>query len=160
MLPSSKPCNQTLGIFPPSPLGTKIIGTDQLEWLLQITCASRSLFSSLLTQSQRFIAMGYGLCETSSELHVSICISVRWVVPILVSSCANCDLNVFSNWLSDFLTPPRKVSKRGVKVSSWTCSYNIFCVVRHLIEICCIWSMDCSIWPVLFPLLNVTCLFV
>ena len=33
------------------PLGTTMIGADQLAWLLQITCASRSLFHSLPSYS-------------------------------------------------------------------------------------------------------------
>ena len=70
--------------------------------------------------------MGYGLCETGSEPPISFCILVRSVVPLLVSSCANCDLNVSSNWLSDFLTSPREYVIRDREclfstlfISSW-----------------------------------------
>ena len=89
---------------------------------------------------------------------LSICILVRWVSPILVSSCANCDLNVSSSWLSDFLISFGTVCQGGVKVLGWTCSSNILCVVRLLMAVCGIWSMDSSIWPIHCPLLNVTCL--
>ena len=86
---------------------------------------------------------GYGLCKT-------ICIFMRWVVLILVSCWANYNLNVSNNWLSDFLTSPGRVCKGGMKVSGCI----IFCVIRLLIEVCSIWSMDSSIWPMHCPLLN------
>ena len=143
----------------PLPLGTMMIKTDQLEWLLHITGTSRSLFISFFTQSQCFMVMGYGLCETGSESPVSICILFRCIVPILVSSCTNCNLNVSNNWLKDFLTLPRWVFKGGVKASGLTCSSIIFCVVILFTGVCGIWSMGGSIWPMHCPLLNVTCLF-
>ena len=103
--------------------------------------------------------MRYGFFETGSVLPMSICILVRWVVPIFVSSCANCDLNVSSIWLSvSSHLWVGYVCKRVVKESGWTCSSIIFCMVRLLIVVCNRWSMDGSVRPMHCPLLNVTCL--
>ena len=87
---------------------------------IQIMCTLRScLFHSLSSCSA-----SWWWCMASlrhvHELPVLICILVRCVMPILLSPCSNCDLNVSNNWFSDFLTLPRRVCKGGVKVSGWT----------------------------------------
>ena len=143
--------------FPPSPLGHYNdrcwpTGVDAV-----ITHALRSLFILLLTHSQCFTAMGHGLCETGSESPGSICILVRWVIPILISSCANCYLNVSSSWLSYFLTSFGRVYKGGVKESGLIFSSTIFFMLRLFIAVCGIWSMDGSIWSMHCSLLNMTC---
>ena len=48
------------------------------------------------------MGIGYGFCETGSEVPVSICILVKCIVPILVWSHTNWDLNVSNNLSGDF----------------------------------------------------------
>ena len=63
-----------------------MMGAAQLDWLPYITFAIRSLLISSFTQLKCFIAMGYGFCETGSDVLVSIVILVSGVVPMVVSS--------------------------------------------------------------------------
>ena len=75
--------------FPPSPMGTAMMGADQLDQLPYIIFAGRSLSISFLTHWQHFIKNRYGFCDTGSEVPVSIVISVTGVIPMEASSCVN-----------------------------------------------------------------------
>ena len=124
-----------------------------LNYLHIVECVYLIIYPGILLHGNGVWPLWDKVWVVCVKLHFVTC-----VVPILVSSCVNCDLNVF-NWFSDFLTLCRRVCKGGVKVSGWACSSIIFCVVRLLIEVCGIWSMGGSIWPMHCPLLNVTCLY-
>ena len=63
-----------------------MMGADQCDQLPCITFTIRSLFMTSLIHLQCFIAIGYGFCYTGSEVPISIVISVRGVVPVVVSS--------------------------------------------------------------------------
>ena len=60
------------------------------------------------------MAIGYDLCGTDSEVPVSICILAKCVVPILVSSHTNWDLNVSNNLLSDCFISWERLCKQGL----------------------------------------------
>ena len=153
-----KACNQSLGISTIS-LWHYNNRCWPLEWLLWITCASRSLFISFYAV---IVLHGNGVWLLWDRFWVA-CVNLHvWdeFVPILVSSCANCNLmSPAVDWVI-FSHHPGEVCKGGVKVSGWMCSFIHLCVVRLLIEVWSIWSMGGSIWPMYCPLLNVTCLLV
>ena len=76
--------------FPPSPLGTTIVGNDQLDLLLWMTFAVSNFSISSFTHWWFFIAIGYGLCDMGSESLVLMVISTNGVVLMDVSSLGNC----------------------------------------------------------------------
>ena len=83
---------------------------------MHMTFASKSLLILFFTQLQCLMAIGYGLCEIGSEIPVSISILVKHVIPILVSSCTNWDLNVSNNLSSDCFISWERLCKGGLKV--------------------------------------------
>ena len=99
--------------------------------------------------------MGYGLFETSSESPVLICIFIRCVVPILVSSHTNCNSNVSNNWFSDFLTLPRRVWGRcesgwlNVFIYHLLCDETVDRNLQHMVNGCFLWYLvtyNESVW--------------
>ena len=66
------------------------MGADQLDLLLWMTFTVSSFSISSFTHCQFFISIGYGFCDTGSELPVAMVISVNDVVLMDVSSLANC----------------------------------------------------------------------
>ena len=150
--------------FPPSPYGTTMMGADQLDWLPCITFAIRSSFILSLTHWLFFIAIGYGFCDTGSEVPVSIVISVRGVVPIEVSSCINWESYSFNNVVSLVSTCCFNLWWGGLKVSSSSFSNVIlWVVILWTVGVSVVWgisSMVGSRWPTYSPLLKAMCLLV
>ena len=60
--------------------------------------------------------MGYGFWETGSEVLVSIVMLIKGVVPIVVSSLANCDLYPCTNNLRLSCTAVESSCHGGLKV--------------------------------------------
>ena len=102
------------GAFSTITLGTMVIGAGQLEWLLYMTFASKSLLISFFTQSvlhgNRVMPLWDRLRGTCVNLHFSKC-----VLLILVSSCENWDLNVSNNLSSDCFISLKRLCKGGWK---------------------------------------------
>ena len=142
----SEPCNHLLDIFCHHPW--------VLEWWMltnwngyckslvhQGVCLSHSLPS-------HSVSCWWGMVSLRQVL--SFLCQFAFMLDVLCQylfhpACTNCYLNVSNNSFSDFLTFPGRICKGGVKVSGWTFSSTIFCVVRLLIDVCGIWSMDGSI---------------
>ena len=128
-------------------------------------CNQELVFLSL-THLQCFIVIGYGFWDTGAEVPLSIFISVRGVVPMVVSSWANWESYSFSispSFVSIFYF---SLWCGGLKVSGLTFSAIILsramlCVVCEpgFTGDCGILSMGGSICPMYSPLLNVMCLF-
>ena len=76
--------------------------------------------------------MGYGFCETGSMLPVSMDILVSVVVPMDVSSCANCESYSSSRAVRLFHDEGDNSWRGGLKVSDVTVSDIIFCKVTLL----------------------------
>ena len=88
--------------LPPSPFGITIMGADQLDLLLQMTYAVSNFSIFTLYPLVVLHVIGYGFCDTCSESPMSMVISVNGVVPMDVSSLANCVSYCFRN-VSNFV---------------------------------------------------------
>ena len=112
--------------LPPLPFGTTIIGADQLDLLLHITFAVRSYSILSFTHLLFFMAIRYGFWDTGSEVPMSMVISVSGVVPMYVSSLANCETYCFRSASSLDSMFGFSLWQGGWKVSGYTCSAIIF----------------------------------
>ena len=111
--------------------------------------------------------MGYDFCNTGSEVPVSFIISVRGVVPMEVSSCANWESYYFNNAVSFASMCCFSLWRVGLKMSSSTCSAIIHCVVILCIVGVSGFAQECGFFlssisprvgsrcPTYSPLLNV-----
>ena len=75
------------------------------------------------------MAIGFSFCDTGSEVPVSIVISVRGVVPMEVSSCANCGSYSFSSSVGFVSIFCFSLWWGGLKMSGLTFSATVLSVV-------------------------------
>ena len=88
------------------------------------------------------MAIGHGFWDTRSEVPVSMVITVRGVVPMDVSSLANCEAYCASSWDSMF---GFSLWWGGWKVSSCICSAIIFWRVTLFVRVSIWWTLGMCI---------------
>ena len=115
--------------FPPLPLGTAMMGADQLDWLPCITFAVRSLLNFIFDQFVVFHCYWVWLLWywfSGSCIYCHLC---QKCVPMVVSSWANWELYFFSSSMSFVLIFCFCLWCGGLQVSSLTFSAIILSMV-------------------------------